>query len=210
MGGRGSGGSKNGGGGAANKSTKNIGEGITDKNELINLYNSISGSSSYTVEQRVEAMKSIKERIDKLDAKKAEDLKQKRLDALAKARAKRKENLKNGVKTEKKSKAKTSVDSTAYDLKHALIRGVETDGTIRTSDFRSNTNSDGSIDLDIRYLGKWKNPSHARNEEDYDWQELSSKSSKQINKVIKTVQKQSGRKITCDGSEKNWLSFHID
>src|SRR5574344_1610506 len=106
MGGRGSGGSKNGGGGAANKSTKNIGEGITDKNELINLYNSSSGSSSYTVEQRVEAMKSIKERIDKLDAKKAEDLKQKRLDALAKARAKRKENLKNGVKTEKEKSNK--------------------------------------------------------------------------------------------------------
>ena len=41
MGGRGSGGGK--GGGAAAKAPKNIGEGITDKNELIRLYNSISG-----------------------------------------------------------------------------------------------------------------------------------------------------------------------
>ena len=42
MGGRGSGGSR-GGGGAAKKVP--TGEGITDKNELINLYNSISGNS---------------------------------------------------------------------------------------------------------------------------------------------------------------------
>jgi hypothetical protein len=45
MGGGGSGGSRNGGGGGASKSEKPIGEGITDRNELINLYNSIS----YTV-----------------------------------------------------------------------------------------------------------------------------------------------------------------
>ena len=39
MGGRGSGGSHNAGG----KSIKNIGAGITDRAELVNLYNSISG-----------------------------------------------------------------------------------------------------------------------------------------------------------------------
>mgnify|MGYP003310777216 CR=1 FL=1 len=93
MGGRGSGGSHNAGG----KLSKNIGAGITDRNELVNLYNSISGNPSYTAEERVRAMSSIKERIDKLDAKKAEDLKQKRLEALAKARAKRAENIKNGI-----------------------------------------------------------------------------------------------------------------
>ena len=110
MGGRGSSGSHNAGG----KSSKNIGAGITDRNELVNLYNSISGNSSYTAEERVRAMSSIKEKIDAIDNKKAEDLKQKRLDALAKARAKRAENLKNGVKTEKKprqTKAKMSMDS---------------------------------------------------------------------------------------------------
>lgn len=107
MGGRDSGGSRNGGGGATSKSEKPIGEGITDRNELINLYNSISGNPSYTVEQRVQSMKSIKERIDKLDADKAETLKQKRLDALKKAREKRAENLKNGIKpTPKKPKEK--------------------------------------------------------------------------------------------------------
>ena len=101
MGGRGSGGGK-GGGGATSKTPKNIGDGITDKNELIRLYNSISGNTAYTAEERVRAMESIKKRIDELDAKKAADLKQKRLDALAKARAKRAENLKNGVKPERK------------------------------------------------------------------------------------------------------------
>ena len=40
MGGRGSGGGKGGGGGGAAKKIP-TGEGITDKNELINLYNSI-------------------------------------------------------------------------------------------------------------------------------------------------------------------------
>ena len=103
MGGRGSGGGKGGGGGGAAKKIP-TGEGITDKNELINLYNSISGNSNLTVEQRVKAMHDIEERIKEVDTKKQADLKQKRLDALAKARAKRAENKKNGIKPEKKEK----------------------------------------------------------------------------------------------------------
>lgn len=66
MGGRGSGGGRGGGGGAKQAPT---GEGITDKQELINLYNSISGNPAYTVEERVRAMKSIQERINDLSAK---------------------------------------------------------------------------------------------------------------------------------------------
>ena len=68
MGGRGSGGSHNAGG----KSIKNIGAGITDRAELVNLYNSISGNPSYTAEERVRAMSAIKEKIDEIDNKKAE------------------------------------------------------------------------------------------------------------------------------------------
>jgi len=64
MGGRGSGGSHNAGG----KLSKNIGAGITDRAELVNLYNSISGNPSYTAEERVRAMSSIKERIDEIDS----------------------------------------------------------------------------------------------------------------------------------------------
>ena len=207
MGGRGSSGSHNAGG----KSSKNIGAGITDRNELVNLYNSISGNSSYTAEERVRAMSSIKEKIDAIDNKKAEDLKQKRLDALAKARAKRAENLKNGVKTEKKprqTKAKMSMDNTVYDLKSQLMRNVQTDGYIRSSDFRVEDYGD-IINVQVRDLGKWKNPSHARYEEDYDWQVLHKSSGKQIDKVIKKRAKQSGRKITWSASEKNWIDIDI-
>ena len=211
MGGRGSGGSR-GGGGAAKKVP--TGEGITDKNELINLYNSISGNSNLSVEQRVKAMHDIQERIKELDAKKASDLKQKRLDALAKALAKRAENNKNGIKPEKKekaprrTKAKMSMDSTVSDLKYNLRRGVESDGYISNSDFRVEDYGN-SVSVQIRYLGKWKNPSHARYEEDYDWQELRSSSGKQIDKVIKKMSKQSGRKITWSTSEKNWIDIDI-
>ena len=60
MGGRGSGGGK-GGGGAAKKIP--TGEGITDKNELINLYNSISRNSHLSIEQRVKPMHDIEESI---------------------------------------------------------------------------------------------------------------------------------------------------
>ncbi|MBR3654689.1 MAG: hypothetical protein IKN62_04555, partial [Elusimicrobia bacterium] len=66
-----------------------------------------------------------------------------------------------------------------------------------------------SVSVQIRYLGKWKNPSHARYEEDYDWQELKSSSGKQIDKVIKKLSKQSGRKITWGASEKNWIDIDI-
>ena len=211
MGGRGSGGSR-GGGGAAKKVP--TGEGITDKNELVNLYNSISGNSNLSVDQRVKAMHDIQERIKELDAKQASDLKQKRLDALAKARAKRAENKKNGIKPEKKekaprrTKAKMSMDSTVSDLKYNLRRGVESDGYISNSDFRVEDYGN-SVSVQIRYLGKWKNPSHARYEEDYDWQELRSSSGKQIDKVIKKMSKQSGRKITWSTSEKNWIDIDI-
>ena len=208
MGGRGSGGSHNAGG----KSSKNIGAGITDRNELVNLYNSISGNSSYTAEERVRAMSSIKEKIDAIDNKKAEDLKQKRLDALAKARAKRAENLKNGVKTKKKprqTKAKMSMDSTVSDLKYNLRSAVESDGRISSSDFKVEDYGN-VINIQVRDLGKWKNPSHARYEEDYDWQVLHKSSGKQIDKVVKKMSKASGRKISWSAEEKNWISFDIE
>ena len=208
MGGRGSSGSHNAGG----KLSKNIGAGITDRAELVNLYNSISGNSSYTAEERVRAMSAIKEKIDEIDNKKAEDLKQKRLEALAKARAKRAENLKNGVKTEKKprqTKAKMSMDSTVYDLKNQLIRNVQTDGYIDRSDFRVEDYGD-VMNVQVRRLGKWKNPSYAIDEEDYDWQVLHKSSGKQIDKVVKQMVKKSGRKITWSAEEKNWLSFDIE
>jgi type I site-specific restriction endonuclease len=210
MGGRGSGGGRGGGGGAAKTPNTNG----MNKEELINLYNSISGNPAYTVEQRVKTMHDIKERIDELDAQKAADTKQKRLDALAKARAKRAENLKNGIKPEKKEKkprqkkAKMSMDSTVSDLKYNLRRGVESDGYISNSDFRVEDYGN-SISVQIRYLGKWKNPSHARYEEDYDWQELRSSSRKQIDKVVKKLSKQSGRKISWGASEKNWIDIDI-
>ena len=210
MGGRGSGGGRGGGGGAAKTPNTNG----MNKEELINLYNSISGNPAYTVEQRVKTMHDIKERIDELDAQKAADTKQKRLDALAKARAKRAENLKNGIKPEKKEKkprqkkAKMSMDSTVSDLKYNLRRNVDTDGYISNSDFRVEDYGN-TINVSVRYLGKWKNPSHARYEEDYDWQELKSSSGKQIDKVVKKLSKQSGRKITWGASEKNWIDFDI-
>ena len=160
MGGRGSGGGKGGGGGGAAKKIP-TGEGITDKNELINLYNSISGNSNLSVEQRVKAMHDIEERIKELDAKKQADLKQKRLDALAKARAKRAENTKNGIKPEKKekdpkrTKAKMSMDSTVSDLKYNLRRGVESDGYISNSDFRVEDYGN-SVSVQVRYLENGK------------------------------------------------------
>ena len=71
MGGRGSGGGR-GGGGASAKTPNTNG---MNKEELINLYNSISGNSNLSIEQRVQAMHDINERIKELDAKKAEDTK---------------------------------------------------------------------------------------------------------------------------------------
>lgn len=209
MGGRGSGGGRSG--------KVSAGGGTMKKDELINLYNNISGNPSYTVEERVRAMSSIKKEIDNIDAKekpKEKTTQEKRLEALAKARAKRAENKKNGIKPEKKekdprrTKAKMSMDSTVSDLKYNLRRGVESDGYISNSDFRVEDYGN-SVSVQIRYLGKWKNPSHARYEEDYDWQELRSSSGKQIDKVIKKMSKQSGRKITWSASEKNWIDIDI-
>ena len=207
MGGRGSGGGRSGKASAGGAKMK--------KDELINLYNNISGNPSYTVEERVRAMSSIKKEIDNIDAKekpKEKTTQEKRLEALAKARAKRAENKKNGIKPEKKekdprrTKAKMSMDSTVFDLQTSLLRNVTTDGSLRRSDFRIEDYGN-TINVSIRDLGKWKNPH--KYEQDYDWQILHKSSGKQIDKVVKKLSKQSGRKITWGASEKNWIDFDI-
>ena len=217
MGGRGS------GGGRGGKASAGGGGGSAlNKDELVNLYNNISGNPSYTVDERVRAMSSIKKEIDKIESEektktkkeekpKEKTLQEKRLEALAKARAKRAENLKNGVKpTPKKprvTKAKMSIDSTVSDLKYNLLRNVQSNGSLRSSDFRVEDYGD-TMNVSIRYLGKWKNPH--RYEEDYDWEILHQSSGKQIDKVVKKLSKQSGRKITWGASEKNWIDFDIE
>ena len=107
------------------------------------------------------------------------------------------------------SKAKMSMDSTVSELKFELRSKVETNGCISNRDFR--VEDDGNtVCVSIRDLGKWENPSDARDEEDYDWQELRSSSREQICKVVKKVQSESGRKITWSAGEKNWVCFDIE
>lgn len=185
MGGRGSGGGRSSGGGSASKIQDEVTKNLMNRleNNLENINKKLQENPSYEKTQRL-----------KEDA------------------AAIKDQMEYYKKTEKKprqTKAKMSVDSTVSDLKYNLRRNVQTDGYISNSDFRVEDYGD-TINVSIRYLGKWKNPSHARYEEDYDWQELNKSSGKQIDKVVKKLAKQSGRKITWGTSEKNWIDFDIE
>ena len=101
---------------------------------------------------------------------------------------------------------KTSRESTASNLKDALLRGVESDGQLRRSDFRT-YDREGNYGIEIRNLGQWKDVDF---DEDYDWDELSDKSHSQIKSVVDKVQKSTGRKINWSEGEKNWVSFDIE
>ena len=101
-----------------------------------------------------------------------------------------------------------SMDSTVSNLKDELISKVSTDGYIRRSDFRVEDYGD-FINVSVRSLGKWKNPSDARDEEDYDWQVLHKSSRSQIDKVVKRISRQSGRKLSWSQEEKNWIGVDI-
>lgn len=104
------------------------------------------------------------------------------------------------------AKPKTSTYSTATELRSELIRGVTTSGQIGRDDFRLEEYDDGSIDLSVRRLGIWTSPP---GKEDYDWERLSDKSYDQVDSIVNSVQKSTGRKIDWSPSEKNWLDFRI-
>jgi C1A family cysteine protease len=99
------------------------------------------------------------------------------------------------------------MNETSNTLKNELLKKIESDySSLKRSDFKETQNDDGSLDVDVRFLGRWESPEF---EEDYDFDDLSSKSSKQIQKIVGDVQKKSGRKISWDAGEKNWINFNI-
>lgn len=62
----------------------------------------------------------------------------------------------------------------------------------------------------IRYWGKWVTPAQEEDEEDYDWQELSSDSAKKIENYAKEFEKKhKGIKIKFSSGEKNWIYIHV-
>jgi hypothetical protein len=69
---------------------------------------------------------------------------------------------------------------------------------------------DGSIEFSLRDVGEWVNPPEAQHEEDYDWKEMSPKTSAAIKQFAANAEKKHGVKISVEPEgEKNWTSFTI-
>jgi hypothetical protein len=62
----------------------------------------------------------------------------------------------------------------------------------------------------LRYWGKWETPSDAEDDEDYDWQNLSSESSKKLKDYIETFNNRHPEvTITFNTGEKNWIYVYV-
>ncbi len=83
------------------------------------------------------------------------------------------------------------------DLKQTMERTSEG----RRADFR---NYEG--DLDTRYFGDWEGDDGSG---DYDWQELSDKTTQIVNRLVQNVEKRHKVNIDWSPSEKNYITFRI-
>ena len=66
-----------------------------------------------------------------------------------------------------KTKTVLSLNQTVSELKSELINNVQSVGYISSTDFRVEDYGN-TINVSVRDLGKWKNPSGAEDEEDYE------------------------------------------
>lgn len=81
---------------------------------------------------------------------------------------------------------------------------------VDSSDIQIHKNGDKSIDVMIRYWGKWEMPPGEEDDGDYDWEVLSDESGKKADTIVKAAQaKHADLKIYWTTSEKNWLEIQI-
>lgn len=90
-------------------------------------------------------------------------------------------------------------------LKSALLSDQPAGSSrITSSDIQEDSNS-----LGIRYWGQWEVPQDEEDDGDYDWQVLSVASSRKLNEIIMSFEKQHKCKVICQTSEKNWIECKI-
>ena len=104
-----------------------------------------------------------------MSEKQKKQLTKKQLDALARGRAKRMENIKNGVKTERKKKINTKSD----DYLAGLIRGIELDRRVVRLEYPHR--NDAYDELDARGYDVENLPYQKYNVKEYEPKKLSQK-----------------------------------
>src|SRR5574344_3064150 len=51
------------------------------------------------------------------------------------------------------------MNETSNTLKNELLKKIESDySSLKRSDFKETQNDDGSLDVDVRFLGRWESP----------------------------------------------------
>jgi hypothetical protein len=90
------------------------------------------------------------------------------------------------------------MDPALEDLFSALRRTREGN----YADYRRTNESE----FEVRHFGKWVGDDGSG---DYDWQTLSRETSKQVNDLVKQIQKKHRVKIDWQTGEKNWMYFKL-
>jgi len=113
------------------------------------------------------------------------------------------------AKDELRAAEPTASDAVLQRALNSVYVNMRSEKENRYADWREvPEKAHGGFSIETRYWGHWETPQDVEDDEDYDWQELSSDSRKKLRDIIDRVSKNyPDVKLSYDIGEKNWITI---